>query len=158
MREEEPIEHQYETVTLSFFAFTGLIMLIALTMLIKVIKTNFGDIFRREMRSLIVCQLIFVTAFLVRVCFISLVTANKWIKFGRDYGCVPNPFFFAVFVLEFIPYNILPIGVISYLHWKNFRQESDPIESATAQQDLGDSDWNMTVYQRDQSLVSGASA
>jgi len=150
VRDEPTIEHQYEIVTLSFFAFVGLIMLIALTMLIKVIKANFGDIFRREMRSLIVCQMIFVTTFLIRVCLISLVISNKWIKFGRDYGCIANAFFFAVFVLEFIPYNILPIGVISYLHWKNFRQEYDPIENATcSQQNLDNNDWSMTEYQRD---------
>ena len=102
--------------------------------------------------------MIFVTTFLIRVCLITLVLTNKWIKFGRDYGCIANAFFFAVFVLEFIPYNILPIGVISYLHWKNFRQDNDPVESATkATQDLNN-DWNMTEYQRDQSLVSGASA
>ena len=116
----EPKSFQYLTMLL--FTVAALFYLISLSLLICIIQRNFREELGRERIHLMLCQTVFVTTFIIRVCMLFFEGQGGWVNFSRDY---PSPNYVRMIPFQFAIYDLAPYMTMISLHWINFRTKPE---------------------------------
>ena len=116
----------YNFFTLIMFAIVALCLVVISSLLIYIITKHFKNDLQKETRQLIISQIFFVLTFLIRLILIFLVQFKHWADYVRDFNKDRwEPSYSYLLPLQFIFYNLIPIGVLLYLHFLNFGGTND---------------------------------
>ena len=103
-----------------FFTIAGALCLTSLFLLMYTVGKNFKDELKRERQNILICSTVFAASFFLQVMMTDIFYVVLQVEFEVELA-----FYFSIFPLELIVYNIIPYSTLMVMHWRNFRPKPE---------------------------------
>ena len=134
---EENCRYQYwfSITSTSLFALICLLLVISLFKFLYTANKYFDDALNRETLSIRITLIIFVASLGLRSATFMLVYYDHWPNFFDRHADKDDLKFKSelIFVLQYLIFDILPIGALAFLHHRSFRVKKEVMSDVISQ-------------------------